>query len=77
LSDTDPDSSSDDDGCSAEDEQGRSSTRKNVPWEDLDEQRLLAYMKEEKSWKWIFPKFPGRTPAAIRTRWNMIRPRDE
>jgi hypothetical protein len=29
-----------------------------------------------KSWKWIFRKFPGRTPAT-HTRWNMIRPRDE
>ena len=77
LSDGDSESSSNDDECSAKDDQGRSSTRKNVPWEDLDEQRLLAYMKEEKSWKWIFPKFPGRTPAAIRTRWNMIRPRGE
>jgi len=77
LSNSDSESSSDDDGCSSAGEQGRSSTRKNVPWEDLDEQRLLAYMKEEKPWKWIFPKFPGRTHAAIRTRWNMIRPRDE
>ncbi|KAH6694352.1 hypothetical protein BKA61DRAFT_711903 [Leptodontidium sp. MPI-SDFR-AT-0119] len=77
LSDSDSESSSDDDECSAEDEQGRSNTRKNVPWDPIDEQRLLAYMKEEKPWKWIFPKFPGRTPAAIRTRWNMIRPRDE
>jgi hypothetical protein len=48
LSDSDSESSSDDDECSTEDEQRRSSTRKNVPWEDLDEQRLLAYMKEEK-----------------------------
>jgi len=77
LSDSDSESSSDDDGCSSAGEQGCSSTRKNVAWEDLDEQRLLAYMKEEKPWKWIFPKFPGRTHAAIRTRWNMIRPRDE
>jgi hypothetical protein len=77
LSDSDFEPSSADDGCSAEDEQGQSSTRKNVPWEDIDEQRLLAYIKEEKPWKWIFPKFPGKTPAAIRTRWNAIRHRGE
>jgi hypothetical protein len=44
---------------------------KNVPWGDLHEQRWLAYIKEKPK-KWIFLKFPGRTPAAIRTRWNMI-----
>jgi hypothetical protein len=38
---------------------------------DLDEQRLLVY-KEGKSWDWIFGKFPGRTPAAVRTRWTMV-----
>jgi hypothetical protein len=75
LSDSNPDSSSDDDGCSSE--QGRSSTRKNTRWEDLDELRLLAYKKEGKPWSWIFRKFPGRTQPSVRTRWNMIRPRDE
>jgi hypothetical protein len=63
------DSGSDDDGCS--------STGKHSRWSDLDEHRLLAYKKEDKSWDWIFGKFPGRTPAAVRTRWNMIRPRVE
>jgi hypothetical protein len=58
-------------------EQGRSSTNKQNRWSDLDEQRLLAYKKEDKSWEWIFRKFPGRTRPAIRTRWNMIRPRGE
>jgi hypothetical protein len=77
LSDSDPESSSDDDGCSSGDEQGRSSTSKQGRWSKLDEQRLLAYKKEEKSWKWIFGKFPGRTRPAVRTRWNMIRPRGE
>jgi hypothetical protein len=42
LSDSDPDSSGDEDGCSSKDEQGRSSTRKNIPWDPIDEQRLLA-----------------------------------
>lgn len=72
LSDSDPDSSSDDDGCSSKDGQGRASPRKNIPWGDIDEQRLLAYKKEHKSWGWIFKKFPGRTPAAVRTRWTMV-----
>jgi hypothetical protein len=38
-------------------------------------QRLLAYKKEGKSWEWIFRRFPGTTRPAIRTRWNMVRPR--
>jgi hypothetical protein len=69
LSDSDPDLSSDDDGCSSEGGGGlgRSGTRMNIPWGVLDEQRLLAW-KEGKPWKWIFKKFPGRTPAAVRTR---------
>jgi hypothetical protein len=78
LSDSDdPDPSSDDDSCSSEDGQKRPSTRMNVPWEDIDEQRLRAYKKEGQSWEWIFGKFPGRTRPAIRTRWNMIRPRGD
>jgi hypothetical protein len=72
LSDSDSESSSDDDGCSSEDKQGRLSTSKHNRWSDLDEHRLLAYKKEDKSWDWIFGKFPGRTPAAIRTRWTMV-----
>ena len=66
LSDSDPDLSSNDDGCSSEDDQGRSCTSKRSQWSDLDEQRLLAYKKEGKSWDWIFRKFPGRTPGAVR-----------
>jgi hypothetical protein len=77
LSDSDPDSSSDDDGCSSEDEQRRPSMRKHSPWSTLDEQRLLAYKKEGKSWRWIFRKFPTRTPAAVRTRWTMVQARVE
>ncbi|TVY20230.1 hypothetical protein LARI1_G001640 [Lachnellula arida] len=75
--DPDPDPSSDEDGCSSEADQGRSSTSKQSRWSGLDEQRLLAYKKEGKSWEWIFDKFPGRTRPAIRTRWNMIRPRGD
>ena len=77
LNDSDPDSSSNDDGCPSEDEQRRPSMRKHSPWLTLDEQRLLAYKKEGKSWRWIFGKFPTRTPAAVRTRWTMVRARVE
>ncbi|CAG8982703.1 hypothetical protein HYALB_00000984 [Hymenoscyphus albidus] len=55
----------------------RSSMRKNIRWVPLDDQRLLAYMQEEKSWPWIFRKFSKRTQAAVRMRWNLIRPRGE
>jgi hypothetical protein len=73
LSNSDPDlSGSDDDRSSTEDEQGRSSMRKHSMWLPLDEQRLLAYKKEGKSWSWIFRKFPGRTQGAVCTRWHMV-----
>jgi len=65
LSDSDPDPSSDDNGYSSDDGQGR------PLWSDLDEQRLLAYKKEGKSWEWIFGKFHGRTRPTICTRWRM------
>lgn len=77
LSDSDPDPSSDDDGSSGEDEQGHSRASKHRLWSELDVQRLLAYKKEGKSWEWIFAKFPGRTRPAVRTRWTMVRHRDE
>jgi hypothetical protein len=75
LSDSDSDASSDNDGCRSEDEQGGPSPRKNVPWGELDEQRLRVYKEEGKPWKWIFKKFPGRTEPAIRTRWTIIQQR--
>ena len=50
LSDSDSDLSSDDDACSSKKKQG-SNTRMNIPWEPVDEQRLLAYKKEDKSWE--------------------------
>ena len=74
MTGSDPDLSSDDDGCSSKDKQGLS-TRTNIPWELVDEQRLLAYKKEGKSWDWIFGKFEGRTEAAVRTRWTMVQRR--
>ena len=52
-----------------------SSTSKRSRWGDIDEQRLLAYKREDMSWNWIFKKFPGRTPAAIRTHWTMVQRR--
>ena len=67
----------DSDRCSSEDELFCSGTRINVPWDPIDEQRLLAYKKERKSWKWIFRQFPGRTQAAVRTRLNMVQARGE
>ena len=73
---SDNDLSSDEERYSS-DKVGRSSTRKHSPWSALDQQRLLAYKKENKSWSWIFGKFPSRTPLAVRTRWNMIRERAE
>lgn len=79
VSDGDSESSSDSDERLSEAKQARSSTRtsKHSRWSDLDEQRLLAYKKEDKSWEWIFRKFPCRTRPAILTRWNMVRPRGE
>ena len=76
VEDSDPDLGSDDDGCSREEELGRSDTRMNVPCEAIDGQRLRAW-KEGKSWGWIFKKFPGRTPAAVRTRLNIVQTRGE
>jgi hypothetical protein len=75
LSNSDLDPSSNDNRCSSEDEQSRSSTSKQSRWSSLDEQRLRAYKIEDKSWDWIFGKFPGRTHAAIRTRWTMVQRR--
>jgi hypothetical protein len=57
LSDSEPDVSSDDDGCRSEDEQ-HPSARKNSRWDEIDEQRLRVYKEEGKDWKWIFKKFP-------------------
>jgi hypothetical protein len=75
LSDSDPDLSSDGDGCSSEDEQGLS-TGVNDRWDPVDEQRLLAWRKEGKSWKWIFRKFKGRrTLPALRQRPSIVRNR--
>jgi len=51
LSDTDTDLSSDGDGCSSTAKQGRLRTNKHSRWSDPDEQRLLAYTTEGKSWE--------------------------
>jgi hypothetical protein len=73
LSDGDPESDSDDGGSSSGDELGCSSTSKNAQWEDVDELRLLVYKKEDKSWDWIFKKFPERTQNAVRSRWTIAK----
>jgi hypothetical protein len=44
----------------------------NIPWDPVDEQRLLAYKKEGKSWKWIFRQFSGKSHPAVRTRLNIV-----
>ncbi|KAH6700566.1 hypothetical protein BKA61DRAFT_582534 [Leptodontidium sp. MPI-SDFR-AT-0119] len=54
---------------------GRSGTRMNVPWDPIDEQRLLAYKKEGKSWKWIFRQFQGRTENSVRQRSSIVKRR--
>jgi hypothetical protein len=51
------------------------SIRKHSAWLPLDEQRLLAYREEGKSESWIFRKFPGRTPGAVRTRCHLVQAR--
>lgn len=78
LSSSDPDVSSDDDGCSSEAEkQGSFSIRMNTRWDPVDEQRLIAWKKEGKTWDWIFEKFSGRTRSAVRQRWSIVRPRSK
>jgi hypothetical protein len=49
LSDNDPESNSDSGGSSSGNELGCSNTGKNAQWEDVDELRLFAYKKEDKS----------------------------
>ncbi len=46
--------------------------RRNRRWEPLDEQRLLAWRKEKKPWKWIFEQFPDRMEGAIRLHCHML-----
>ena len=43
---------------SSKDESDCSSTRKHILCKDLDEQRLLAYKKEDPPWKGVSDKFP-------------------
>ncbi|CAM6003525.1 unnamed protein product [Sphagnum balticum] len=74
LSDSDPDLSSDDDECSSGDKEGQSAEMK-IPWNPVDEQRLLAWKKEGNSWKWIFRKFPDRTEQAVRQRLSTLKRR--
>jgi hypothetical protein len=73
FSDSDPDFSSDDDRCWSK--YGQSlSTRVNLPWDPVQEQRLLAWRKEGKPWKWIIDQFKGsRTEHAIRQRVSIVK----
>jgi len=60
LSDSDPDLSSDDDGYSSEAEKQRRSCKSKYPSrEPVDEQRLLAYKKEGKSWSGSLASSPA------------------
>ncbi|KAF2245133.1 hypothetical protein BU26DRAFT_578830 [Trematosphaeria pertusa] len=48
--------------------------RTRVPWLESDDLRLHAYKTTmDMKWKDIFECFPDRTPAAVRTRWHMLR----
>ncbi|OAF55631.1 hypothetical protein VC83_07585 [Pseudogymnoascus destructans] len=75
FGDGDPNTGSDGDAYSSEDNVARSDDRKYSEWSPLDKQRLSAYKKEGKSWEWIFSKFPGRTKGAVRTRWSTMQSR--
>jgi hypothetical protein len=74
LYNSDSEPSSEDYGCLSDNEQQRTSTSKQNRLSKVDEQHLLA---QGKPWEWIFGKFPGRTRPAIRSCWNMVRPKGE
>ena len=61
----------DDTGCEVSGT-GRATARKNRRWEPLEEQRLLAWRREKKPWKWIFDQFPDRTEATVCVRLHML-----
>ena len=82
VNDSDGGSDSDsggDNGCFGGDEPEQSclNARKNIPWDEIDEQCLRVYKGEGTPWKWIFKQFPTRTEAAICMRWTMIQQRSE
>jgi len=74
LRESNSESSSDNSGRSSEDEQSLSMGA-NGPWDPVDEQRLLAWKKEGRSWKWIFRRFRGRTQQAVRQRLSIVKRR--
>jgi hypothetical protein len=47
-----------------DDEDKLSNTVRHSLWTALEEQRLKAYVKEGKPWKWIFQQFPHRTQSS-------------
>ncbi len=40
-------------------------------WSPSSEERLLAYRRQKRPWKWILRRFPHRTEGAVRTCWHM------
>ena len=59
LSDNDLDPSSGDDGCCSEDEQHRLSTRRNIPWDEIEEQRLRGIQGRGKALEVDLQEVPG------------------
>ena len=46
-----------------------SSSTKNSPWSQEDDDRLLKWKKDKKPWSWIHRQFPNRTPGAVQVHW--------
>ncbi|KAF2240214.1 hypothetical protein BU26DRAFT_263505 [Trematosphaeria pertusa] len=55
------------------DSQGEEARASGSRWTEPEEKLLRECKEEDKlPWKEIFPKFPGRTPGAVRLRWHML-----
>jgi len=57
----------------SDDENNGRQTRRNRKWSELERERLRAYVKEGKEWKWISKQFPDRTDAAVRTQVSLLK----
>lgn len=57
-----------------EDEEGvvQFCKRTKVPWSELDDLQLEAYVGMDMGWKAIFKRFPARTSGAVRTHWHTL-----
>jgi hypothetical protein len=53
-------------------EQSSSNVRKNIPQDEIDEQRLRVYTKVGEVLEVDLQAVPTRSEPAIRTRWTMI-----